>query len=36
MSITNKYNEFYEMKENIIINNKNKNEYSLQTDNNEL
>ena len=34
MSITNKYNEFYEMKENIII--KNKDEYSLQTDNNEL
>ena len=28
MSITNKYNEFDEMRENIII--KNKNEYSLQ------
>ena len=36
MNITNKYNEFDEMKENIIIKNKNKNEYSLQTDNNEL
>ena len=36
MSITNKYNEFDEMKENIIIKNKNKNEYSLQTNNNEL
>ena len=36
MSITNKYNEFEEMKENIIIKNNNKNEYSLQTNNNEL
>ena len=36
MSITNKYNEFDEMKENIIIKNKNKDEYSLQTNNNEL
>ena len=36
MNITNKYNEFYEMKENIIIKNKNKNEYSLSTYNNEL
>ena len=36
MSNTNKYDEFYEMKENIIIKNKNKNEYSLPTDNNEL
>ena len=36
MSIINKYNKFYEIKENIIIKNKNKNEYSLQTYNNEL
>ena len=36
MNITNKYNEFYEMKENIIIKNKNKNEYSFPIDNNEL
>ena len=36
MSNTNKYDEFYEMKENIIIKNKNKNEYSLTIDNNEL
>ena len=36
MNIINKYNEFDEMKENIIIKNKNKNEYSLQIDNNEL
>ena len=36
MSITNKYNEFDLMKENIIIKNKNKNEYSLQIDNNKL
>ena len=36
MNIINKYNEFDEMKENIIIKNKNKNEYSLLTDNNEL
>ena len=36
MNITNKYNKFDEMKENIIIKNKNKDEYSLLTDNNEL
>ena len=36
MSITNKYNEFDEMKDNTIIKNKNRNEYSLPTDNNEL
>ena len=36
MSIINKYNEFDEMKENNIIKNKNKNEYSIQTNNNEL
>ena len=36
MSITNKYNEFYKMKEKIIIKNKNRNEYSFPIDNNEL